>query len=104
MVDLPSLRRKYGPVFVTTLDSGDIIPWKQLNIGEYLEYTILMAGPTYAKETLEDEIFNKCVLDEYIVNILPALKAGTVSTVVKDIIEHSGPGSIQELITSLNFF
>ena len=104
MVDLPSLRRKYGPVFITTLKNGDVIPWKQLSIGDYLEYSALLSNYVYAKATIEDEIFSKCVLDEYVVDILPALKAGTVSTVVKDIIENSGPVNIQDLNQTLDIF
>ena len=104
MVDLPSLRKKYGPVFITTLSGGDIVPWKQLNIGEYLEYSALLGGYLYAKETIEDEIFRKCVLDEYLVDTLPVLKAGTVSTVVNDIIQNSGPVSITDLNNTLHIF
>ena len=104
MFDLPSLRRQYGSVFVTNLDNGDIIPWKQLNVGEFLEYSILIENGVYAKATLEDEIFKKCVLDEYVVDSLPALKAGTVSTVVQDILSNSGPGNISELNSTLNVF
>ena len=104
MFDLPSLRRQYGSVFVTNLDNGDVIPWKQLNVGEFLEYSILIENGVYAKATLEDEIFKKCVLDEYVVDSLPALKAGTVSTVVQDILSNSGPGNISELNSTLNVF
>ena len=104
MFDLPSLRRKYGSVFVTNLENGDVIPWKQLTIGEYLEYSLLLSGGVYAKATIEDEIFKKCVIDEYIIDSLEMLKAGTVSTVVQDIIDNSGPGSVQDLNTTLNAF
>jgi len=104
MVDLPSLRRKYGPVFVTTLENGHVIPWKQLNVGEYLEYSGLLETGVYAKATIEDEIFQKCVVDEYTLEHLPELKAGTVSTVVQDIIANSGPSTINELNRTLDIF
>jgi len=104
MVDLPSLRRKYGPVFITTLENGQAVPWKQLNIGEYLEYSGLLEMGKYARATIEDEIFQKCVVDEYTLSNLPELKAGTVSTVVQDIILNSGPNTFSELNGSLQVF
>ena len=104
MVDLPSLRRKYGPVFVTALDNGSTIPWTQLTVGEYLEYSNLLEGQVYARATIEDEIFKKCVVDEYALDLMPELKAGTVSTVVQDIISNSGPSTINELNSTLGLF
>jgi|TARA_Y100000310_G_C20703033_1_gene831867 hypothetical protein len=104
MLDLPSLRREYGPVFVTTLENGSVIPWKQLSIGEYLEYSALLEGETYARVTIEDEVFRKCVLDELTIINLPGLKAGTVTTVVQDILRNSGPNTIEELNLSLNIY
>jgi len=104
MFDPPALRRKYGSVFVTNLESGDVIPWKQLSIGDYLEYSALLESGVYARATIEDEIFQKCVLDDFIKDSLFALKAGTVSTVVQDIISNSGPESIEDLNTALNGF
>lgn len=104
MVDLPSLRRKYGPVFVTTLENGHVVPWKLLSVGEYLEYSGLLETGVYARATIEDEIFQKCVVDEYTLEHLPELKAGTVSTVVQDIITNSGPTTISELNSTLDIF
>ena len=104
MVDLPSLRRKYGPVFITTLQNGQVVPWIQLDIGQYLEYTNLLQGDVYAKATIEDEIFRKCVVDEVTIENIPRLKAGTVSTVVKDIVENSGPTTISELNMTLSLY
>jgi hypothetical protein len=103
-MNLASLRRKYGSVFITTLENGVVIPWKQLDIGEFIEYSALLEGQSYARATIEDEIFQKCVLDEFIVDDLPVLKAGTVTTVVRDIIENSGPVSIDSLNYALNGF
>jgi len=104
MLDLPSLRRQYGAVFVTTLENGNVIPWKQLTIGEYLEYSSLLEGGVYARATIEDEVFRKCVLDELTIVNLPALKAGTVTTVVQDILRNSGPNTIDELNLALGLY
>ncbi len=100
-MDLASLRRKYGTVFITAISENEIIPWKQLSVGEYLEYSTLLESKQYARATIEDEIFQKCVVDELLISRMDKFHAGTVSSVVNDILKISGPESIAELNVAL---
>jgi hypothetical protein len=100
-MDLASLRRKYGSVFVTAISDDEIIPWKQLSVGEFLEYTLVLDSNQYARATIEDEIFKKCVVDELLISRMNKFHAGTISSVVNDILRASGPETITELNVAL---
>tara|TARA_B100001765_G_C19495600_1_gene336376 strand:+ start:962 stop:1879 length:918 start_codon:yes stop_codon:yes gene_type:complete len=100
-MDLATLRRKYGTVFVTAISENEIIPWKQLTVGEYLEYSTILESKQYARATIEDEIFQKCVVDDILVSRMDKFHAGTISSVVNDILKISGPESIAELNVAL---
>ena len=100
-MDLASLRRKYGTVFITAISENEIIPWKQLSVGEYLEYSTLLDSKQYARATIEDEIFQKCVVDDLLISRMDRFHAGTISSVVNDILKISGPESIAELNVAL---
>jgi hypothetical protein len=100
-MNLASLRRKYGPVFITAISENEIIPWKQLNIGEFLEYSSILDSNQYARVTIEDEIFQKCVVDDLLVSRMSNFNAGTISSVVGDILRASGPETITELNEAL---
>ncbi len=96
-MDFAALRRKYGSVFVTAITNGQTIPWKPLNMAEFLEYSELFQSEKYARATLEDEIFKKCVVDELMVDRMSRFPAGIITSVVSDILKNSGPETIPEL-------
>ncbi len=103
-VTLTDLREIHGSVFVTETPDGMIVPWKPLSIGEFLEYdTQFRTGQTDAS-ILENEIFKKCVTDNFLVTNLHLQKAGTISCVVKSIMINSGPHSIEELNYTLDHY
>lgn len=104
MHTLSTLRGRYGSkVFVTYLPDGMQVPWRPLDIGEYLDFQNTLATGQYARAYIEDEIFRKCVLDEGLIAKLDKLKAGTVSTVTATIMAYSGPQNSDELNFALNF-
>jgi hypothetical protein len=96
------LRELYGKACVTILRDGQRVPWKLLSVGEWLEYEDLLASGRYPAAYLENEIFRKCVLNPVLTKQIDKLHAGTVSTVVFNIMECSAPGTIQELEYKLN--
>lgn len=96
-MDFAALRRKYGSVFITSITNGQIVPWKPLKMGEFLEYSELFQTGKYARATLEDEIFKKCVVDELMISRMSRFPAGIISSVVSDILKNSGPETIREL-------
>jgi len=102
MKDLVQLRRIYGSIYLTTLPDGKKVPWKPLSIQEFLEYESLRQIGTYPTGCLEDEIFQKCVLDAALVDEMDNLKAGIVSTVAATIMAHSGPSGAEDLTIFLN--
>lgn len=97
MEHLLVLREKHGPVYATQLADGRVVPWRPLSIGEFLEYDNTFRRGVYPQAYLEDEIFNKCVLDKYLAENPPGNKAGDITTVVSGIMLISGPTSLQEM-------
>lgn len=101
MTSIHDFREQYGDVYITEAPDGLVVPWRPLSIGEYFEYEIKFGQGIIAPAVLEDEIFRKCVADEVIVNGLDRLKAGTVTTVVATIMQHSGPVSANDIENAL---
>ena len=96
-MNVARLRRKYGSVFVTSITNGQVIPWKPLTLGEFLDYSELFESQKYSRATIEDEIFRKCVVDNLMVERMSRFTAGIISTVASDILRNSGPETIPEL-------
>ena len=90
------LREQHGEVYVCETPDGLVIPWKPLSIGDFFEYERLFSMGMYSSSILEDEIFRKCVTDPVLVKGIDRLKAGTVTTVVAAIMQHSGPSGPDE--------
>jgi len=96
-MDTPtSIRGRYGPCYVTLTPDGVYIPWTPLPIGDYLSYSWDMQKGVIALAQLEDEIFDKCVLDKAMVRQRDLLDAGVVALVVQHIWEASGFSSAEE--------
>lgn len=93
--DVSSLRARLGPGHYTILDDL-IISWNPLSIADFFIYEEAFRAGWIASSVLEDEIFRKCVSDKEFVRNLDYLPAGTVSTVVQNILLYSGPASIDE--------
>lgn len=91
------LREEHGNVFATRLPTGQIVPWRPLSMGEFMQYEDAFTIGTHPPACLENEIFIKCVLDSALVKGIKQLKAGTVSTVVATIMNYSGPQSMVDL-------
>ncbi len=96
MTTIHDLREQHGEVYVCETSDGLVIPWKPLSIGDFFEYERLFSIGTYSSSILEDEIFRKCVTDPALVKGIDRLKAGTVTTVVAAIMQHSGPSGPDE--------
>jgi hypothetical protein len=89
---IPSdLREQYGSVYITELPDGQLIPWHLLPLQEYINYKKDFDRGLATVPTLENEIFCKCVTDKFVVQNIDKQKAGTISSVVKEIMEQSGP-------------
>ena len=101
MEHLLVLREKYGAVFATQLPDGRVVPWKPLTIGEFLEFDSTFRREVYPPAFLENLIFDKCVLDDYLKANKDEQKAGTISLIVNHIMEISGPTSIEEVASML---
>ena len=92
---------KRKPPFLTILPDGLEVPWKPLTVGEYLK---LISDPYLSFDELEDIIFSKCVLDEYLVNKIDTIKAGIIPTVVSGILANSVPNNLQESQMLLDYY
>lgn len=97
------LRSRYGSVYATELPDGRIIPWRPLTIGEFVEYDSMLRMNQYPAAVIEDEVFQKCVLDEGVVKGMEHGRAGVVSTVTAAIFSVSGPDSPEEMNQVMNF-
>jgi len=103
MDDISHLRKLYGSrAFLTVFPNGIIIPWKPLTIQEYLGYVEDLQRQIYLPGPLENEIFSKCVLDDDYIRRINLLQAGIISTVVQNIVDYSGPSTVNPIEQSLN--
>lgn len=91
LLELCQVRELYGRGFVSIFPDGLIIPWKPLSLQDYLDYDHDTQQGLIPLGFLENEIFNKCVLNKTIIKQQRFLKAGIVSTVVSHIWNFSGP-------------
>src|SRR3990167_9894738 len=98
------LREIHGSVFVTEAPDGLIIPWKPLSLGDFYKYDALFRETYIDPSVLENEVFSKCVTDPILVKEILNQKAGTITTVVKSIMEASGPNSIDEFNQILDYY
>lgn len=96
-MNLFEIRQSYGGTYVTVFPDGLTIPWKPLTVGEYVKYTLEYQRGAMLTAIIEDEIFRKCVIDPAIVRNMSYYKAGTITTVVRNIWEYSGASSIDKL-------
>jgi hypothetical protein len=96
------IRERYKEGYVTQLSNGELIPWKSLSVKDYLYYQELIASNKYPAAIIENEIFSKCVLNQYLVDTIDKLPAGIVTTVVQGIMSLSAPNSIEGIEHSLN--
>lgn len=96
------LRERYGSVYITETTDGQIIPWKPLSIGEWLQFREAFASGFYASSVLETEIFKKCVTDQLVVKTIDKQKVGTITTVVAQILFQSGPQNTNEFNAHLD--
>jgi len=96
-IKLFQAREQHGEAFALVLPNGDVVPWKPLSVGDFLKYTELTNSGRYPPALIEDEIFSKCVLDEFMVKNRDSLNAGIVSTVAQAIVGTSGPHSFDDL-------
>jgi hypothetical protein len=95
MYELFQARKKYGRVYVTLFPDGTLVPWKPLSIQDYLEYIADFQRGFIPNVIIEDEIFRKTVQEPSLIRTMDYLKAGTVSTVVEQIMSFSGPQTIE---------
>lgn len=102
MITHSSLRNEYGRVYITYINDNLIVPWKSLSIEDFFEYDFLFKQGLVVPSVLEDEIFKKCVVASEVKNNIENLPAGTVSTVVSNIIQASGPLSIDDFNSTLD--
>jgi len=102
MLDILRLREQHGECFASRLPDGQLIPWRALTVAEYVEYERLLQSGVYPRARLENEIFEKCVLDRTLVDEIGKVRAGVVTAVADAIFAHSGPQSVEDLNMLLN--
>jgi hypothetical protein len=89
------VRFQYGRVYVTSFPDGLSVPWRPLTVQEYIEYSKDTERGVYLPVYIEDEMFQKCVVDESLRSLSGSLKAGVISTVAVNIWQISGPTSVE---------
>jgi hypothetical protein len=99
--DIFKLREKYGSCYFTVLEN-DKIPWRILSLGDFISYDSQIKEGRIPVSILENEIFKKCVLDEFYIINLDKLNAGTITTVARNILAISGPEKPQDINEDLN--
>lgn len=103
MLDILRLREQHGECFAVRLPDGQLIPWRALTVAEYVQYERLFHVGVYPRARLENEIFEKCVLDRTLVDEIGTIRAGVVTAVADAVMAHSGPTSLENLNELLNF-
>lgn len=91
MIELLQFRERYGDVYVLILPSGQKIPCQPLSVGDYLKYDSLFREGRIPSSYLENEIFQKCVLDKSFTGQINHLRAGIVTTVASLVMQISAP-------------
>ncbi len=93
---LSDYRQLYGEVYIAETPDGIVVPFKLLSLGDYFKYTSSLNSNLIVASVIEDEIFCKCVQDEVLVQNIDKQKAGTVTIIVKTILQTSAPNSPDE--------
>lgn len=96
-------RKQYGNNWITIFPDGLEIPWRQLTLQEFLDYSDLISSGRYTEIEVEDEIFTLCVLDTIFSDNIDILTSGTVATVVGHILQASGPATITNINEDLDW-
>ena len=96
-------RKLFGECYVSRFPNGLEIPWKQLNLKDFIKYDLELRSGRLPAATIEDEIFQLCVLDENIKLNIDFSRAGVVTTVVHQIMEASGPTGPEQIRTDLHY-
>lgn len=97
-----TMRSKHGACHCTIIDDL-VITWKPLSIGDFFRFEDEFKSGRIAPSVIEDEIFRLCVTDREYVKDLDHLPAGTIDIVVQNILTYSGPGTIDEFNTFLDY-
>lgn len=95
------LRKQYGDNWLTCFPDLEI-PWRQLSLQEFLSYDKLFSSKKYIPEEIEDEIFSLAVLEDIYIENIDILPAGIVTTVVAQIMQASGPATVNQIAEDLN--
>ena len=93
---ISGLREEHGSCYITELSDGKLVPWNPLNIKDYIKYKQDFDRGLIAVSVIENEIFCQCVVDSFLVKNINKQKAGTISSVVKKIMEVSAAQNIHE--------
>jgi hypothetical protein len=91
MQKLYKVRQLHGSVYASVISDDLVVPWHPLTIGDYIKYNQEYSRGNCPNCILENEIFQKCVVDEAILRQMDQLPAGVVTTVVENIWKFSGP-------------
>jgi hypothetical protein len=96
------LRELYGEIFVLELPDGQQVPFRLLSLADYFSYSKVIASNIIPKSIIENEIFEKCVVDNVLVKTIHQQKAGTPTVVADTILQYSAPNSSEELSYFIN--
>jgi hypothetical protein len=96
MSELFNLRKRFARQarFVTIFPSGIKVAWNPLSVGDFVKYT---REVDTQEELLEDEIFLKCVENEYYKKDIDNLDAGIIESVVVGILSASCPDMVEDM-------
>lgn len=97
------LREQYREVFILELPDGQQVPFKLLSLKDYLSYSQAIEAGIVLQSILENEIFEKCVRDEVLIENIHKQKAGTPTVVADTILRYSAPHSTEELSYFINY-
>lgn len=97
------LREQYGEVFVLELPDGQQVPFKLLQLKDYFSYSQSLDNGLIPPSIIENEIFQKCILDEVLIANIHKQKAGTPTSIANTILQYSAPRSGEELNYFLNY-
>ena len=93
MMNLLTHAREGNRVFSITLPSGERVLFKLLSWKDFNVYWEVSQKGTVPQDIVEKSVFEQCCLDPVILQKVPDMRAGIVSTVVSLIMTMSGPNA-----------
>ena len=101
-MDLLQATKEGKRIFKITFPDGTGVPFHLLTWQECKSYMEAGQKGNIPADVLENDVFTRCVIDPVIIQQIPDLEAGIVSTVVGVILALSGPDDIETFNNSMD--